>query len=111
MNFVTNLIVKLAGGAKAVEVLNGQQSKTYAAASGKILMGAAGILGGLAMLATGFIEAKDAAGYLNLIKDLASPANPTTAAVLAGWYLILDGKGDIGQRKALAVAASEAPKP
>lgn len=105
MNIITNLIVRLAGGSKAIEVLNGEQSKTYAAASGKILTGMAGILGGLAMLATGFIEAKDASGYLMLLKGLVSPANPITAAVIGGWYLILDGKANIGQRAATAKAA------
>jgi len=104
MNFVTNLIVRFAGGAKAIEVLNGRQSKTYAAASGKILTGVAGILSGLAMLATSFIEAKDAAGYLSLIQGLAQPTNPITAALIGGWYLVLDGKANIGQRAATGAA-------
>jgi hypothetical protein len=105
MNTIVNLVMRIAGFGKAVEALDGETSKTYAAGVGQILTGAAGILGGLGMYATQFIGAKGGAEYLGIVQGALH--NPATAAIGFGWSEILKGRATIAQRHALAKAVSE----
>lgn len=112
MGAIVNFVMRLSGFGKAIEALDGETSKTYGAGVGKILTGAAEILGGVATLASQFVAAKGGANYLALVQDI--PHGLAAAAIVHGWNAILDGRAVIAQRHAVAkaiVAAPEAPKP
>ncbi len=103
---MTNVLLRLFGFGKAVDALDGETSKTYAAGAQKILTGVAAIAGGVAAIAAQFVAAKGGAEYLQIGQGLLH--NPAFGAISAGWVLILDGKATIAQRHAIAKAAASA---
>ena len=105
MNFLINAALRIFGFGKALDALNGETSKTYAAGAQKMLTGMAGIVTGLSMFAAQFIAAKGGAEYLAIIQGLTS--NPAMLALGAGWALFLDGKATVAQRHALVKATAE----
>jgi hypothetical protein len=110
MNTIVNFVMRAAGFGKAVELLDGETSKTYAVGVGQILTGLAGVLGGLGMYGAQFVAAQGGAAYLSILQGALH--NPATAAIGLGWTEILKGRATIAQRHALAKAAAvEPPKP
>jgi len=102
---MVNLILKLFGFGKAVDALDGESSKAYAGALGQMATGAATLLGGVAGLLSEFSQAHGGSAYLALIQGFKS--DPSAGAVLAGAALISMGYTAIGQRHAIAKAASD----
>lgn len=104
MNTIVNFVMRVAGFGKAVEALDGETSKTYAAGVGQILTGVAGIVAGLGMYSAQFVAAKGGAAYLEILQGALH--NPATLALGAGWTEILKGRATIAQRHAIAKATT-----
>lgn len=106
MNFIKTLLLKWVGLEKAVEALDAEDSKAYAAGAEKIMAGAASIATGLGMYAAQFVAAKGASEYLAILQGALH--NPATLAITGGWLSIKSGKADIGLRHAILKASSPA---
>lgn len=106
IDWLKNVAVRMAGLGKAVDALDGQDSKTYAAGAEKILTGAAAVLAGLAGIAGQLVAAHGSADYWALAQGLLH--NVSVGTITGGWALILSGKADIAQRHATAKLAEAA---
>lgn len=107
MNTLVNFVMRVAGFGKAVEALDGETSKTYAAGAGEMLTGAVGILTGAGMFLAQFVAAKGGAEYLAIAQGALH--NPATAAIGLGWTTFLKGRATIAQRHALVKAVQGEP--
>lgn len=97
---MTNLLLRLFGFGKAIDALDGEESKTYAAGAQALLLGLGGMIGGVVGLLGEFIAAKGATAYLAIVQNAGH--DPYVKAVVAGWGAILAAKAVIAQRHATA---------
>ena len=100
MKMIINFALKALGLGKAVEALDGEDSKAYAAGVQQIMTGGATLLGGLSGYASEFVSAHGAADYLAIVQNWKHDTN--AGLLIAGWALIQAGKAAIANRHATA---------
>lgn len=106
MKSIVNFAMRCFGLGKAVDALDGETSKAYTGGIGNVLLGASGVLGGLAGMAVQLVGMKGGASYLEFGQNLGH--NPATLAVLMGAKTFMEGWTAIGQRHAIAKAEAAA---
>lgn len=103
MNTIVGVVLRMLGAGNAIDALDGEPSKAYAAGVNKMIGGAVTVLGGVSGLLYKFINTRGAAKYIAIAQD----SKVEFGAIALGWHMAWDGWADIGHRHALAKAVAE----